>query len=1252
MSQEYTEEKEVTLRKLSSGRRALEALLLLVAIFAVYLMAALLSFNPSDPSWSQTAWHEPIHNLGGTPGAWLADTLFFIFGVMAYTIPVIIIGACWFTFRNRDSEEFVDYFAVSLRLIGVLAMVLTACGLAAINADDIWYFASGGVIGSLLSTAMMPLLNSSGGTIALLCVWAAGLTLFTGWSWVSIAEKIGGATLSVLTFASNRTRRDNTWQDDDYDYEEDEKHDGEHAPEVEKRESRRARILRGALARKQRISEKFANPNARKTDSALFSGKRMDDSEDDVLFSNNKATLPEDDVLFSGNKATLPQSEEYDPLLHGQSIVAPVAATAAAAMANNPDYAAPVMPTATVPPVTAPAPEVEPTPAIAWEPAPTTVTPDPVIAPAPESYQAPREAEQYIPQQVTNHWSEPVVEPVAVEPAYYEPAPVEPISEPEPVVEEVKPYVRPPIYHFEEVEERRAREREQLAAWYQPVNEPKPDPYGYDQSPAFTQTTSTTAPRIETPSMPQGVFDTPSAVPAPTAAIPQDVKDAAKVVGAAAAFSPVFSIASDAPRPQTKEGIGPQLPRPNRVRVPTRRELASYGIKLPSQRMAEEEARRQNGMDIEDEYADDAEEVQQHELARQFAAQQHQRYGEEYEDDASQQDEDEAEQAELARQFAAQQQQRYSAPEPQSTQQQPNNAPFSLDDFDFSPMKTLVNDGPSEPLFTPSPVEEPAPVQPQHSWQAAQPQSTPPQPVAPVAAPKAQESLIHPFLMRNGDDRPLQRPTTPLPSLDLLTSPPAEVEPVDTFALEQMARLVEARLADYRIKADVVDYSPGPVITRFELDLAPGVKAARISNLSRDLARSLSTVAVRVVEVIPGKPYVGLELPNKKRQTVYLREVLDCAKFRESASPLTVVLGKDIGGEPVIADLAKMPHLLVAGTTGSGKSVGVNAMILSMLYKATPEEVRFIMIDPKMLELSVYEGIPHLLTEVVTDMKDAANALRWSVNEMERRYKLMSALGVRNLAGYNERVLEAERMGRPIPDPFWKPGDSMEVSHPMLEKLPYIVVLVDEFADLMMTVGKKVEELIARLAQKARAAGIHLVLATQRPSVDVITGLIKANIPTRVAFTVSSKIDSRTILDQAGAESLLGMGDMLYSGPNSTLPVRVHGAFVRDQEVHAVVQDWKARGRPQYITGITSDNESEGGAGGGLDGDEELDPLFDQAVAFVVEKRKASISGVQRQFRIGYNRAARIVEQMEAQGIVSPQGHNGNREVLAPPPFE
>ncbi|EPN9191426.1 DNA translocase FtsK 4TM domain-containing protein [Enterobacter roggenkampii] len=1224
MSQEYTEDKEVTLSKLSSGRRLLEALLIVIALFAVWLMAALLSFNPSDPSWSQTAWHEPIHNLGGVPGAWLADTLFFIFGVMAYTLPVIIIGGCWFAWRHRQNDDYIDYFAVSLRLIGALALILTSCGLAAINADDIWYFASGGVIGSLLSSALQPMLHSSGGTLALLCIWAAGLTLFTGWSWVSIAEKIGSFILTILTFASNRTRRDDTWVDED-EYEDEEEDD---AP-VQRRESRRARILRGALARRQRVAEKFANPLGRKTDAALFSGKRMDEDEQVEYRAAGTAVDP-DDVLFSGSRATPGDFDEYDPLLNGHSVTEPVAAAAAATTAAQ-AYAAPVdavMPSAPVPP-----PEsVIQQPQVEWQTAPGVHTPEPVIAPEPESYipvqqeqwQQPYQPPQpeYAPQQYQQPVSQPYQE--------YVPEPVEPVQpyvapqpEPEPeIVEEVKP-ARPPLYYFEEVEERRAREREQLAAWYQPVPEPVQEPV-------------TKAPSVSVPP----VDPTPAVAP-----VAEGVKQA---TAAAAAAAPVFSLATGgAPRPQVKEGIGPQLPRPNRVRVPTRRELASYGIKLPSQRMAEEKAR-------ESEYDDDADEMQQDELARQFAAQQNQRYGQDYQhDEPALEDDDDAAEAELARQFAATQQQRYSGEQPAGAN------PFSLSDFEFSPMKDLVDDGPSEPLFTPSVMPEAEPVRQQTpSSYAQQPVQQPyVQPQQPQQqqfqqpAPQPQESLIHPLLMRNGDSRPLQRPSTPLPSLDLLTPPPAEVEPVDTFALEQMARLVEARLADFRIKADVVNYSPGPVITRFELNLAPGVKAARISNLSRDLARSLSTVAVRVVEVIPGKPYVGLELPNKKRQTVYLREVLDNTKFRDNPSPLTVVLGKDIAGDPVVADLAKMPHLLVAGTTGSGKSVGVNAMILSMLYKAQPEDVRFIMIDPKMLELSVYEGIPHLLTEVVTDMKDAANALRWSVNEMERRYKLMSALGVRNLAGYNEKIAEAARMGRPIPDPYWKPGDSMDAQHPVLEKLPYIVVLVDEFADLMMTVGKKVEELIARLAQKARAAGIHLVLATQRPSVDVITGLIKANIPTRIAFTVSSKIDSRTILDQGGAESLLGMGDMLYSGPNSTSPVRVHGAFVRDQEVHAVVQDWKARGRPQYVDGITSDTESEGG-GGGFDGGEELDPLFDQAVNFVTEKRKASISGVQRQFRIGYNRAARIIEQMEAQGIVSEQGHNGNREVLAPPPFD
>ena len=1342
MSQEYTEDKEVKFTKLSSGRRLLEALLILCSLFAIWLMAALLSFNPSDPSWSQTAWHEPIHNIGGTPGAWLADTLFFIFGVMAYTIPVIIIGGCWFAWRHQENDEYIDYFAVSLRLIGALALILTSCGLAAINADDIWYFASGGVIGSLLSTTLQPLLHSSGGTIALLCIWAAGLTLFTGWSWVSIAEKLGGAILSILTFASNRTRRDDTWVDEG-EYEDDEEEYEDDEP-VKQQGSRRARILRSALARRQRLAEKFSNPMGRKTDAALFSGKRMDDAEDEVQYSAGGAPVAADDVLFSGSSAARPANADdvlfsgvsaarpgdfdpYDPLLNGHSIADPVALAAQDTAAPQawseplPGYEAqpvyhpeqaPVQQPAYQPepayqpqhgyqpeqaPVQQPAYQPEPAyqPQHAYQPEQAPVQqpayqPEPAYQPqhAYQPEQAPVQQPAYQPEPAyqPQHAYQPEQAPVQ-QPAYqpqhaYQPeqAPVqqpEPYAasvEPEPPQEEVKPQ-RPPMYYFEEVEEKRAREREQLAAWYQPI----PEPVSPVATKPIAPPPAPAADVAAVSALAAGVHQATGAASASTAA--------ASVASAASSAAPLFSPASGGPRAQVKEGIGPKLPRPNRVRVPTRRELASYGIKLPSQRLAEERARQAEHQHYDDDALTDEEvaELEQGELARQFAAAQNQRYGDSYAAEEDDVDEDSAAEAELARQFAASQQQRYASEQP------PGSHPFSAADYEFSPMKTLVDDTPSEPVFTPLPeVQQPAPQnqQPaQHSQpvqqpmphqqmpqppQHAQQQSYQPAPQQPVhhqpmpqqapgsypqqqapqqPIPQPQESLIHPLLMRNGDSRPLQKPTTLLPSLDLLTPPPAEVEPIDTFALEQMARLVEARLADFRIKADVVNYSPGPVITRFELNLAPGVKAARISNLSRDLARSLSTAAVRVVEVIPGKPYVGLELPNKKRQTVYLREVLDNAKFRDNPSPLTVVLGKDIAGEPVTADLAKMPHLLVAGTTGSGKSVGVNAMILSMLYKAQPEDVKFIMIDPKMLELSVYEGIPHLLTEVVTDMKDAANALRWSVNEMERRYKLMSALGVRNLAGYNEKIAEAARMGRPIPDPYWKPGDSMDATHPVLKKEPYIVVLVDEFADLMMTVGKKVEELIARLAQKARAAGIHLVLATQRPSVDVITGLIKANIPTRIAFTVSSKIDSRTILDQGGAESLLGMGDMLYSAPNSTIPVRVHGAFVRDEEVHAVVQDWKARGRPQYVDGITSDSESEGG-GGGYEGGEELDPLFDQAVNFVTEKRKASISGVQRQFRIGYNRAARIIEQMEAQGIVSEQGHNGNREVLAPPPFE
>lgn len=1183
MSQEYTEDKDITLKKLSSGRRLLEAVLVVVGIFAFYLMVALVSFSPSDPSWSQTAWHGPIHNLGGGVGSWFADTLFFTFGVLAYALPPIMLFFCWSAFAQRDRRDYVDLIGLSLRLIGSLALLLTSCGLAALNVDDIYYFASGGVIGSLLSNAILPWFNGIGATLALLCVWASGLTLFTGWSWLTIAEKIGAVVLGCLTFVSNRSRRDD--EDDDggrrsraaHDDEDDARHFGDDDDP----------LLRPYAAQE-------ANPDPLlRPSAAAIAARRSEVAQSGhglagpAVAAYPQVEQPSDDPLSTPPSAGSGAPQALAGVL-GASAMSPAAGATGQVGADGArvDYPAQG----------------------AWaEQAPSSALP-------------PTQADQV--------------------PHYRFELPGTPADSHALAAEDDGP---------------------RMGDWQRDLDAPH-TPFDF----TVAQQNS-------------------GAVAAA----------AAGQSGTPLTFMPAFSASGNDYNPQVKQGIGPELPRPKPVRIPTRRELASYGIKIPSQqRPALEE--RQEAPQAGDAPAADVDD-------RQTVAQCSDAPSADGASKPTFASPDEAaawdEQQRLAEDFAQQQRQRYPGAAPAGHDSDPDGGASPLStapgkdrrhEVEFAPGN---NRGPEsgfasagdddrgrvatgapaagmvrrheagfaapDAQFTPSRQDErgqsAAYPSDDDSWpdddapwhdDDAPPQDNPfgqPAPQTP-----AMDSLIHPFLMRQ--EQPRQKPSTPLPTMDLLTPPPREEEPVDMFALEQTARLVEARLADYRVKAEVVGISPGPVITRFELDLAPGVKAARISNLSRDLARSLSAMAVRVVEVIPGKPYVGLELPNKRRQTVYLREVLDCEKFRDTSSSLALVLGKDIGGQPVIADLGKMPHLLVAGTTGSGKSVGVNAMILSILYKATPKEVRFIMIDPKMLELSVYEGIPHLLTEVVTDMKDAANALRWCVGEMERRYKLMSALGVRNLAGYNERIEQANAMGRPVPDPFWKPGDGMAETAPVLEKLPYIVVMVDEFADLMMAVGKKVEELIARLAQKARAAGIHLVLATQRPSVDVITGLIKANIPTRIAFTVSSKIDSRTILDQTGAESLLGMGDMLYLAPNSSLPVRVHGAFVRDEEVHAVVNDWKARGRPQYIDSITSAGDE--GGGGGLDGDEELDPLFDQAVAFVIDKRRASISGVQRQFRIGYNRAARIVEQMELQGIVSSPGHNGNREVLSPPSQE
>ena len=821
---------------LSGTQRIFEAVLIAITLMAAYLLLALLTYHPADPGWSQTSWQGEVKNLAGSAGAWLADITMFTFGAFSYLVPPLTVLLGWSLFWRPSRLLEVDYLTLSVRIVGFLLTVLGMSAIASMNFNDMQNFSAGGLVGDVIASAVVPLFGGVGANLMLLCFVATGITLFTGWSWLTIVERIGASCTGTVSAIYHFPTTLGRW-------------------------------LTGGWRQ-----PRFEGP----------------------------------DPLLEGGVGAIDLDEEDEP--HGS-------------------------------------------------------------------------------------WT---------------------------------------------------------------------------RNPKAKGTAQKTKSDEWLPELDDDTFQ----------------------------FEPQFDDEDDeAPTPVAK---------PKRAA---------------------------------------------------------------------------------------------------NARPQPVLAAADDDELDLP-------------------------------W--AEGDEAPAAPVA--VAPKAKR-------------RP-QPGMAPLPGLELLDRPPAKTQMMSKDELDRMGRLVEAKLADYNVQAKVVGVYPGPVITRFELDLAPGMKASKITNLSRDLARSLSASSVRVVEVIPGKTFVGIELPNRVRQTVYLRETLDCDDFRDSRNPLTMGLGQDIAGEPVVVNLAKMPHLLVAGTTGSGKSVGVNTMIISMLYKSSPEDLRFIMIDPKMLELSVYEGIPHLLTEVVTDMKDAANALRWCVGEMERRYKLMSAVGVRNLKGYNDKVLAAAAEGQPLRDPLWRPGDSMDQMPPELEKLPHIVVVVDEFADMMMIVGKKVEELIARIAQKARAAGIHLILATQRPSVDVITGLIKANIPTRISFQVSSKIDSRTILDQGGAESLLGMGDMLYMPAGTSNPTRVHGAFVDDHEVHKVVADWKLRGEPNYIEEILSgESDSEGGSGDyGSSGDEELDPLFDEAVAFVVESRRGSTSSVQRKFKIGYNRAARLIEQMENQGIVSSPGGNGQRDVLAPPP--
>ncbi|CAI2304637.1 DNA translocase FtsK 4TM domain-containing protein [Vibrio parahaemolyticus] len=1003
--------------RLNGFQRLKECCFIVGVLSSVLLAVALFTFSPADPSWSQTAWGGEIDNAGGLFGAWLADTLFFTFGSLAYPIPFLLAAAAWVICRKRGEDEPIDFMLWGTRLLGLTVLIMTSCGLADINFDDIWYFSSGGVVGDVLSSLALPTLNVLGTTLVLLFLWGAGFTLFTGISWLNIVEWLGDRSLAVLAAIANKFR----------------------GSEQETLEPQLDEFV------EDKVSTKHVE----------------DDQQDDE-------TLPH----LTAYEVEEPKEKAA---VHEYPIYMPQAKSETSAVK--------------------PTPEPQPQRVAAVNATPTYIEPEPQL------------------KAVSTDNVDPMVE--------------------------------------------------------------------------RTKQLNVTIEELE--------------------AAAQQADDWASEEQTSQSYADTNAVYQEQVQAKHEEVVEHDTPQ----RESSYEEYEQFAAQQEQQLHVEPTPHEEPVIDTRalDDITDHAEPSEHIEPTI---------------SDFDVVDEEEA----------------YVAPQPQSRSPEPQPIVQPQSVSQIQPEQT------PEPsvAFEPAPQEVEVEEVQDGDQDVAAFQSMVSSAQAKVAATQ------NPFLMKQEQNLPV--PEEPLPTLELLYHPEKRENFIDREALEQVARLVESKLADYKIKADVVGIYPGPVITRFELDLAPGVKVSRISGLSMDLARALSAMAVRVVEVIPGKPYVGLELPNMSRQTVYLSDVISSPQFEQAKSPTTVVLGQDIAGEAVIADIAKMPHVLVAGTTGSGKSVGVNVMILSMLYKASPEDLRFIMIDPKMLELSIYEGIPHLLAEVVTDMKDASNALRWCVGEMERRYKLMSALGVRNVKGFNEKLKMAAEAGHPIHDPFWQEGDSMDTEPPLLEKLPYIVVVVDEFADLMMVVGKKVEELIARLAQKARAAGIHLILATQRPSVDVITGLIKANIPTRVAFTVSTKTDSRTILDQGGAESLLGMGDMLYLPPGSSHTIRVHGAFASDDDVHAVVNNWKARGKPNYIDEIISGDQGPESLlpGEQMESDEEMDPLFDQVVEHVVQSRRGSVSGVQRRFKIGYNRAARIVEQLEAQGIVSAPGHNGNREVLAPAP--
>jgi len=1147
-----------TLFALSGTQRLIEVGLIAFTGAAAFMILALLSFDPADPSWSQTGYQSQINNVAGPLGAYIADILLCFFGWLAYVIPPLVAFSGYLIFKRFRDLWSLDFMVLGLRLLGLLLTTVSACAISSINFDDIFIYSSGGVIGDLMVSLLLPNLNFVGTSLLLLCTFCMGLTLLTGISWLTVADQLGAAVMASLHFLTD----------------------------IPKGISQLKQRLRGQHAARAiaRSAEKKSLYDKADSSARPISASALDDAP----------TLASD-VVLSPNSPSSQHKNESDPgvaSLDMQMFAHPTAAAEPAA------------------------PSVDVQTVFHTESSPTAYQPTEAVSPS-----------------AASDLATPVNEPQ--EPTFDLSNLSKLLSDEVPRSSSVDPTERV-VAQAAQHQARTSASQPPLPAWE--------DASAVSVSSIATASNSSVVARASnaTPLHDSETSNDHSS-PQPTAVAPSSAGMSA--IERFSGFGPPATVilpsgmkvdAQVQSRGYFKDAAAPVQPLP----------FAPLDEKTQAQAFVPVDDLIDGDLHfsaVDDQYGPD-------DIAQSLKHTQ-----QDVLNDMSGQTPSEIAHIPMAVT------QGIASTEMSQWQSNPtisdldHHAQFaSLPTTASQRLQTAASQSPRDLVldFTPP-------------WQAM--------PAADVAAGQddidAQIELSRPqhpsHPLDDEDDDidvstpqyrfpPIPMPAEPayaLPSIDLLDKADKTTNPVSPEDLAKVSRLVELKLQDFGVDAKVVGVYPGPVVTRFELDLAPGLKVSKISGLSKDLARSLSAISVRVVEVIPGKSYIGLELPNQHREIVRLSEVIGDEVFTESKSPLTMVLGKDIAGVSVVADLARMPHLLVAGTTGSGKSVGVNVMICSLLYKSTPDDVRFLMIDPKMLELSVYEGIPHLLTEVVTDMKEAANGLRWCVGEMERRYKLMSALGVRNLKGYNIKIAEAKAAGVVIRDPLWKSTDDMRGEAPALDKLPSIVVVIDEFADMMMIVGKKVEELIARIAQKARAAGIHLILATQRPSVDVITGLIKANIPTRIAFQVSSKIDSRTILDQQGAESLLGQGDMLYLPPGTGVPTRVHGAFVDDHEVHRVVADWKSRGKPNYIPDILNGEPSEDSLLPGEtleDDDPETDPLFDQACAFVIESRKASVSGVQRRFRIGYNRAARLVETMEKIGVVSGPGHNGNREVLAP----